>query len=191
VDGPGDDLFLHVREALGGLPFLAEDLGYITPAVHALRERLQIPGMAVLQFGFGNAGARIYLPQRFTTNTVVYTGTHDNDTLAGWWASGASDREKSNAEAYCGRAEDGIHWSFVRAAQTSVANLAVVPLQDVLGLGSEARMNTPSQEQGNWKWRYRPEMLTPELAAKLAHLAEVTDRLPQPFAAPGPEDFLA
>jgi 4-alpha-glucanotransferase len=191
VNGPGDDLFLHVREALAGLPFLAEDLGYITPEVHALRERLEIPGMAVLQFGFGDAGARIYLPQRFTANTVVYTGTHDNDTLAGWWASAASAREKNNAEAYCGRAEDGIHWSFVRVAQTSVANLAVVPLQDVLGLGSEARMNTPSQEQGNWKWRYRPEMLTPELAAKLAHLAEVTDRLPQPFAAPGPEDFLA
>jgi 4-alpha-glucanotransferase len=191
VDGPKDDLFVKVREAVGGLPFFAEDLGYITPEVHALRERFQIPGMAVLQFGFGDSGARIYLPQRFTSNTVVYTGTHDNDTLAGWWASGASEQERGNAEVYFGRPEDGIHWSFVRAAQSSVANLAVVPLQDVLGLGSEARMNTPSQEQGNWKWRFRPEMLTAELATKLAHLAEVTERLPQPFPAPGPEDFLA
>jgi 4-alpha-glucanotransferase len=147
--------------------------------------------MAVLQFGFSDAGAHIYLPQRLTPATVVYTGTHDNDTLVGWWASGASEQERRDAEAYLGRADDGIHWSFIRAAQRSVASLAVVPLQDVLGLGSEARMNTPSLHGGNWKWRVQPGVLTPELAGKLAHLAEVTDRLPESPPALSPEEFAA
>ena len=191
VDGPKDDLFVKVREALGGLPFFAEDLGYITPDVHALRQRLQIPGMAVLQFGFGDVGAHMYLPQQLTPDTVIYTGTHDNDTLAGWWASGATPDERRNSEAYFGRAEDGMHWSFVRAAQGSVASLSVVPLQDVLGLGSEARMNTPSQNGGNWRWRLQPGALTQKLAAKLALLAEVTDRLPQPLPVPPAEEFAA
>ena len=177
VAGPRDDLFQKVREALGGLPFFAEDLGYITPEVHALRERLQIPGIAVLQFGFGDAGAHIYLPHR-AAGKVIYTGTHDNDTTLGWWNSGAAEHERRNAEAYLGRCEDGIHWGFIRAAQCSPANFSIVPLQDVLGLGSEARMNTPSLDNGNWCWRFRPEHLTGDLAAKLAHLAEVSDRLP-------------
>ncbi|HMK23318.1 MAG TPA: 4-alpha-glucanotransferase [Terriglobales bacterium] len=179
VEGPKDDLFTSVRGALGGLPFFAEDLGYITPEVHALRTRLEIPGMAVLQFGFGDKGAHIYLPQQLQPETVVYTGTHDNDTLVGWWTSGASVEERRNAEAYLGKAEDGIHWSFIRAAQASVASLSVVPLQDVLGLGSEGRMNTPSENAGNWRWRLQPGMLTEDLAEKLALLAEVADRLPE------------
>ncbi len=191
VDGPNDDLFVKVREALGGLPFFAEDLGYITPDVHALRERLQIPGMAVLQFGFGDAGAHIYLPQRFTPDIVVYTGTHDNDTLLGWWASGASEYERRSAEMYLGRAEDGIHWSFIRAAQSSVASLCVVPLQDVLGLGSDARMNTPSVNGENWRWRLQPGALKREVAEKLAQLAELTDRLPQPDPQLGPDEAVA
>jgi 4-alpha-glucanotransferase len=191
VDGPKDDLFVKVREALGGLPFFAEDLGYITPDVHALRRRLQIPGMAVLQFGFGDVGAHMYLPQQLTPDTVVYTGTHDNDTLVGWWSSGATPDERRHAEAYFGCAADGMHWSFVRAAQGSVANLSVIPLQDILGLGSEARMNTPSENDGNWRWRLQPGALTQELAAKLALLAEVTDRLPQPLPVPGQEEFAA
>jgi 4-alpha-glucanotransferase len=191
VDGPKDDLFVKVREALGGLPFFAEDLGYITPDVHALRRRLQIPGMAVLQFGFGDVGAHMYLPQQLTPDTVVYTGTHDNDTLVGWWSSGATPDERRHAEAYFGCAADGMHWSFVRAAQGSVASLSVIPLQDILGLGSEARMNTPSENDGNWRWRLQPGALTQELAAKLALLAEVTDRLPQPLPVPGQEEFAA
>jgi 4-alpha-glucanotransferase len=181
VDGPRDDLFLKLREALGGLPFFAEDLGYITPEVHALRDRLQIPGMAVLQFGFGNEGAHIYLPHR-AAGKVIYTGTHDNDTVVGWWHSGAAEHERRNAEAYVGRCEDGIHWAFIRAAQCSPASLCIVPLQDVLGFGSEARMNTPSLHGGNWRWRFDQGRLTSELAAKLAHLAELSDRLPKPFA---------
>jgi 4-alpha-glucanotransferase len=182
VDGPRDDLFLKLREALGGLPFFAEDLGYITAEVHALRERLQIPGMAVLQFGFGDEGAHIYLPHR-AEGKVIYTGTHDNDTVAGWWHSGAAEHERRNAEAYVGRCDDGIHWAFIRAAMCSTASLSIIPLQDVLGLGSEARMNTPSLHGGNWRWRFDAGKLKNEVAAKLALLAELGDRLPIAFAA--------
>ncbi len=190
VDGPRDDLFLKLREALGGLPFFAEDLGYITPEVHALRERLQIPGMAVLQFGFGDEGAHMYLPHR-ADGKVIYTGTHDNDTVLGWWANAAAPHERRNAEAYVGRCDDGLHWSMIRAAQTSPASLSIIPLQDVLGLGSEARMNTPSLDGGNWKWRFTPDQLRPEFAAKMAQLAELTDRLPKPFAQAVPDSFAA
>ena len=179
-----------LREALGGLPFFAEDLGYITPEVHVLRERLQIPGMAVLQFGFGDEGAHIYLPHR-AAGKVIYTGTHDNDTVVGWWNSGASEYERRNAEAYVGRCEDGIHWALIRAAHSSPASLSIIPLQDVLGLGSEARMNTPSLHGGNWRWRFDEGRLTSELAAKLALLAEVTDRLPKAFTTPADETFSA
>ncbi len=191
VDGPKDDLFVKLREALGGLPFFAEDLGHITPDVHALRERLKIPGMAVLQFGFGDSGAHAHLPHTFTAEKVVYTGTHDNDTLSGWWASGATEHERQQAQAYLGLGEDGIHWAMIRAAFNSVASLCVVPLQDVLGLGSEARMNVPSREQGNWRWRFDAGSLCPELARKLATLAEVSDRLPLPVPATASEDWAA
>jgi 4-alpha-glucanotransferase len=191
VDGPKDELFNKLREALGGLPFFAEDLGHITPAVHALRERHQIPGCAVLQFGFGDDGAHIYLPHRLTPDRVVYTGTHDNDTTLGWWNSGASESERRAIQAYVGGCDDGIHWAFIRLAQESVASLSVVPLQDVLGLGSEARLNTPSVCEGNFRWRYSPGLLTGALAEKLAALAAVTDRLPQHFPPPPSEDFVA
>jgi 4-alpha-glucanotransferase len=190
VDGPRDDLFHKLREALGGLPFFAEDLGYITPEVHALRERLQIPGIAVLQFGFSDEGAHIYLPHR-AAGKVIYTGTHDNETTVGWFHSGATKQECRNAECYFGRPDDGIHWAFIRAAQTSAADFAITPLQDVLGLGNEARMNTPSQHDGNWQWRVAPGQFTSELATKLAHLAEITDRLPQPIPVPLEEEFAA
>lgn len=177
VDGPRDDLFRQLREALGGLPFFAEDLGFITPEVHALRERLKIPGMAVLQFGFGDEGAHMYLPHR-ASGKVMYTGTHDNDTVVGWWQSGAAEHERRNAEAYLGSANDGIHWAFIRAALCSPASLSIVPLQDVFGLGSEARMNTPSADNGNWRWRFEENQLEKNHAAKLAQLVELSDRLP-------------
>jgi 4-alpha-glucanotransferase len=190
VDGPRDDLFHKLREALGGLPFFAEDLGHITPEVHALRERLQMPGMAVLQFGFGDEGAHIYLPHR-ASGKIIYTGTHDNDTTVGWFQSGAAEHERRNAEAYLGCCDDGIQWAFIRAAQSSAADFALIPLQDVLGLGSEARMNTPSLHGGNWKWRFAGGEFTAELAGKLAHLAEVTDRLPKKFEVRPDEEFAA
>lgn len=177
VDGPRDDIFLKLREALGGLPFFAEDLGFITPDVHALRDRLQIPGMAVLQFGFGDEGAHMYLPHR-AAGKVMYTGTHDNDTVVGWWKSGAAEHERRNAEAYLGRSDDGINWAFIRAALCSPASLSIVPLQDVLGLGSEARMNTPSVDGGNWRWRFDEAQLDGKYSQKLAQLVELSDRIP-------------
>jgi 4-alpha-glucanotransferase len=190
VDGPRDDLFLKLREALGGLPFFAEDLGYITPEVHALRDRLQIPGMSVLQFGFGDEGAHMYLPHR-AAGKVIYTGTHDNDTVVGWWQSGAAEHECRNAESYLGRCEDGMHWAFIRAAQGSPACLSVVPMQDILGLGSEARMNTPSLHGGNWRWRLQENQLNEDVASKMALLAEVSDRIPKPFASQSNDSFFA
>jgi 4-alpha-glucanotransferase len=193
VDGPSDALFNCLKQELGGLPFFAEDLGLITPDVHALRENHQIPGMAVLQFAFGDPGAHAYLPHRLTPDRVVYTGTHDNDTTLGWWKSSATEYEKQSALAYVGPAEDGINWALIRTAQGSPASFSVVPVQDVLGLGSEARMNTPSKSDGNYHWRMQPNSLTIEHAEKLAALAEVTDRLPEPIqpAASDSDDFLA
>ena len=191
VDGPKDDLFVKLREALGGLPFFAEDLGYITPDVNALRERLQIPGMAVLQFGFGDPGAHIYLPHTFTTDKVVYTGTHDNDTILGWWKSGASEKERRCVECYLGTPSDGMNWALIRAAVNSVASLSVVPLQDVFGLGSEARMNVPSHGDGNWRWRFSADMLRPDLAEKFSALVEVADRLPKKTSPVQNEDWAA
>ena len=190
VDGPRDDLFAKLREALGGLPFFAEDLGYITPEVHALRERLKIPGMSVLQFGFGDEGAHMYLPHR-SAGKVMYTGTHDNDTVAGWWKSGAAEHERRNADAYLGIGQGSVSWAFIRGAMCSPANLSVVPLQDVQGLGSEARMNTPSLHGGNWRWRFDEAQLNGEIAAKLALLAELSDRLPKAVTAEGPGTFFA
>ncbi len=191
IDGPKDDLFIHVRQALGGLPFIAEDLGYITPDVHELRERLSIPGMAVLQFGFGDPGAHIHLPHTFTKDKVVYTGTHDNDTVLGWWNTAVTGQERRYAKSYLGPCDDGVNWGMIRAAINSVAALSVIPLQDVLGLGSEGRMNVPSSGDGNWCWRYRAEMMLPELAEKLATLTEVADRQPAPVSASANENWAA
>jgi len=176
--GPNESFFQALENALGKLPFIAEDLGFITPEVIELRKLLEIPGMKVLQFGFGNKGAHIYLPHRYEPNCVAYTGTHDNDTVIGWWKSSASEEEKRLAAEYLGLKADGagVHWAFIRAILTSVAVLSVVPVQDVLGLGSEARMNVPSESDGSWTWRLKPGSLTAELATKLAGLVELTDR---------------
>jgi 4-alpha-glucanotransferase len=177
VEGPRDDLFHALKAALGDLPFIAEDLGVITPDVNELRERLAVPGMKVLQFGFGDKGAHMYLPHRYERNCVAYTGTHDNDTTVGWWQT--LDKPQADAvTAYLGEAKDGIEWTLIRACLGSPAQYAVVPLQDVFGLDSEARMNTPSRPEGNWGWRYGANDLEPRLAAKLAAIVEVSDREP-------------
>jgi 4-alpha-glucanotransferase len=176
VEGPNDELFTALRNALGKLPFIAEDLGYITPEVHKLRRGLEIPGMKILQFGFGNRGAHTYLPHRYDPDCVVYTGTHDNDTTVGWWNTSATAEEKKLASAYLGIGDDGVHWAFIRAASASVANLCIIPVQDVLGLGSDGRMNVPSETGDHWAWRLRTDALTPALAKKMATLVEITDR---------------
>jgi 4-alpha-glucanotransferase len=178
VDGPGDEFFNKLRAELGGLPFFAEDLGLITPDVVALRERHGIPGMAVLQFAFGDTGAHAYLPHRLGANRVIYTGTHDNDTTLGWWSM-LGEKERSAVTALVGSCEDGPNWGLIRVAQSSPASFSIVPLQDVLGMGSEARLNTPSTHVGNYRWRFQPGSIKAEFATKLAELAEVTDRLPE------------
>lgn len=175
VKGPNDEFFHVLRDALGGFPFIAEDLGMITQEVHEMRVRLNIPGMKVLQFGFSNPGAHIYLPHRCEPNSVMYTGTHDNDTTLGWFNCIDGD-ERRFAETYVGDDPMGRHWAFIRAAMTSPSRLCVVPLQDVLGLASECRMNVPSLSDGNWSWRLSPGALTSEMARKLATLSEITDR---------------
>lgn len=190
VDGPGDELFNKIRQELGGLPFFAEDLGYITPDVVALRDRHNIPGIAVLQFAFGDVGAHAYLPHRVGEHRVIYSGTHDNDTSLGWWAA-LSEQEQRAVRALIGPCDDGPNWGLIRLAQGSPAAFSIVPLQDVLGLGSEARLNTPSTTVGNYHWRYSPGTLKAELAEKLAALAEVTDRIPQAQSHLTSESFFA
>jgi 4-alpha-glucanotransferase len=178
VKAPGNDLFLRLKEALGDLPFVAEDLGLITPEVEDLRERFNMPGMRILQFGFGDRGSHIYLPHNYVPNTVVYTGTHDNNTTLGWWLDGATPEEKVSVETYLGRIanETDIVDAMMRAAAGSVADICIFPMQDILRLGSEGRMNTPAAGAGNWTWRYSKDALRPEIARGLARLMEITDR---------------
>jgi len=175
VKAPGLELFRALEAALGPLPLVAEDLGMITPEVEALRLELGMPGMKVLQFGFSTKGAHTHLPHRFTVDTVAYTGTHDNDTTQGWWKT-ASKAELAAVEALVGPVGTKPVWPLIRASAGSVAQTAVVPAQDLLELGSEARMNTPSVASGNWNWRAPEHCWAPELAARLAAIAEVTDR---------------
>ena len=175
IKAPGLELFRALEAALGPLPLVAEDLGVITPEVDALRLAMGMPGMKVMQFGFNSKGAHTHLPHRFTPDTVAYTGTHDNDTTQGWWDA-AGKIERSAVEAYVGPVAKRPVWPLIRAAEVSVAQLAVVPAQDLLELGSEARMNTPAVPAGNWSWRAPEASWKPELAARLAAIAEVTDR---------------
>jgi 4-alpha-glucanotransferase len=187
VKGPGRALFDALTRTLGPLPIVAENLGVITPEVEALRGRYAFPGMAVLQFAFGgDALTNTFLPHHYTRDLVVYTGTHDNDTTVGWWTAGVGDTTRSAAEvqaerdfaaAYLGSDGREIHWDFVRAAQASVADTAIVPLQDVLGLGGSARMNVPSREHGNWCWRFRDGDLTDARRDRLRGLAEIYGRV--------------
>jgi 4-alpha-glucanotransferase len=176
IKGPGAQLFAKLRQQLGETPFIAEDLGLITPEVEALREELHLPGMRVLQFGFSDRGAHIYLPHRYVRNTVVYTGTHDNDTTLGWWQHETTDEERAAVRAYLKPAENDVAWSMIRAAAASVADVCLFPVQDVLSLGSEARMNLPASPENNWNWRMAPDALNAALAKELCNLTEVTDR---------------
>lgn len=176
VKGPNHDLFHALSAALGDLPFIAEDLGTITPEVDHLRRSFAMPGMRILQFGFGNPGAHIYLPHRYEANTAVYTGTHDNDTTVGWWQTCASPEEKQAVESYLRPNSDGIHWGFIRAALTSVADLCIIPMQDWLGLDSSCRMNVPSRPDDNWTWRLEQNAVHSNLVSSIAELIDVCDR---------------
>jgi len=175
VPGPGRKLFDAVRRALGDVPLVAEDLGTITPDVKRLLGKLGIPGMKVLQFAFHEADSP-YLPHRHVPNAVVYTGTHDNDTTRGWWRTLDPDAQRRVSE-YLGADGTEIEWDLIRTAYASVADRAIVPLQDVFGLGSEARMNIPAEAEGNWSWRAREEDFVNDRNARLRRLAELTGRL--------------
>jgi 4-alpha-glucanotransferase len=187
VKAPGYALFDRLKEVLGPLPFVAEDLGLITPEVDDLREHFEMPGMRVLQFGFSDRGSHLHLPQSFVPNTVVYTGTHDNNTTLGWWRDDAGEQERVHLETYLQPIHhDGeVVWAMIRAAARSVANICIIPMQDVLHLGTEARMNRPAASDGNWSWRYTSNALHPDFATQLASLMEMTDR--DGYVPPEPE----
>jgi 4-alpha-glucanotransferase len=174
VRGPGKKLFDAVRRALGDVPLVAEDLGTITPDVRRLLARLRLPGMKVLQFAFYEPDSP-YLPHRHVPNAVVYTGTHDNDTTRGWWGTLDPDARRRVRD-YLGSTGAEIEWDLIRAAYASVADRAIVPLQDVFGLGSEARMNTPAEAEGNWSWRAREVDFMSDRNARLRGLAELAGR---------------
>ncbi len=186
VDAPGRELFTAIKDALGVLPILAEDLGVITPDVEALRDDFGFPGMRILQFAFGGDMKNIDLPHNFHQNLVAYTGTHDNDTTAGWFnsAAGAGStrtaaqiaRERNFCLKYLHTNGREIHWDFIRTVFASVANTAIVPLQDVLGYGTDARMNLPNSTAGNWGWRYKRKALTAKLRDRLKELSELYGR---------------
>ena len=177
VPGPGGDLFKAAKSALGELPLIAEDLGVITPEVDALRHTFGFPGMRILQFAFGGAVEDRFLPHNYEHHTVVYTGTHDNETTLGWYQNLNAD-ERRALERYAPWATADPAPAMVRLAWMSVADLAIVPLQDVLGLGNEARMNLPGRAEGNWRWRLDPRLLKPGLFNDLADITEVYQRDP-------------
>jgi len=187
VKGPGAALFDAVTTALGPVPIVAENLGVITPAVEELREQFGYPGMSILQFAFGtDAEAHKFRPHNFPRARVVYTGTHDNDTTVGWWeSSGAGDstrasdevaREKALALQYLGADGREMNWTLIRTALASVADTVIVPLQDVLGLGSEARMNLPGRASGNWRFRFSWDQITPDIIERLRAMVDVYER---------------
>jgi 4-alpha-glucanotransferase len=187
VKGPGGELFSVLEREFGELPIIAENLGVITPEVEAIREGFHFPGMAILQFAFGkDPQGPSFRPHNYSRELAAYTGTHDNDTTVGWWnSSGENDstrtpedvaKERAFARAYLNLKDQPIHWALIRGILSSVADLAITPLQDVLGLGTEARMNLPGTSKGNWRWRFRTGALTPALAKRLREMVVLYDR---------------
>jgi 4-alpha-glucanotransferase len=187
IKAPGAELFRAVQAALGELPIVAENLGVLTPEVEAIRKEFGFPGMAILQFAFGNdPQGPSFRPHNYERQLAAYTGVHDNDTTVGWWtSSGAGDstrtaedirKERAFAKAYLGFEDEPIQWVFIRTLLASVADIAVIPLQDVLGLGNEARMNLPGTIGANWKWRFGNGALTADLCQRLKTLAQMYDR---------------
>lgn len=178
IKAPGEEFFQVLNDKLGKLPIMAEDLGIITPDVEALRDRFDFPGMKILLFAFGGGPDNPYLPFIYERNCVVYTGTHDNNTTIGWFDQ-ISGHEKENVLRYLGCiSSEGVNWDFIRLALSSVANQAIIPMQDILGLGGEAQMNFPSKAEGNWEWRYRPDALTHQLRDRLKTLTYTYGRAP-------------
>jgi len=175
IKGPGAALFTALFEALGDLPIIAEDLGLLTPDVHTLRDQFNLPGMNILQFAFDDGEENPYIPHNLKKNSVVYTGTHDNDTTMGWFSE-RSEKEITYLNRYLGPISERITWAFIRMAYRSVSDIAIVPLQDVLSLGTEARMNMPGRLGGNWSWRFQMADLRPHYRQALAEMVETYER---------------
>ncbi len=182
VKGPGEHFFEVIQDTMGELPIIAEDLGVITPQVERLRDRFAFPGMKILQFAFGGERNSNFLPHNYGRNCFVYTGTHDNETTLGWYRNANND-EQDHVRRYVARDGSEIAWDMIRLAYASVADSAVVPLQDLMNLGNEARMNFPGKTGGWWTWRYTPEMLTGQIADRLRELTILFGRVPDPSAA--------
>ena len=172
--GPGVEFFKAVRTALPNAKLIAEDLGELAPSVITLREATGLPGMAILQFAFGSGSDNLYLPHNHRANSVIYPGTHDNDTTLGWYAA-VDELTRDHVRRYFRVSGREIGWDFIRAAYASVARLAVIPLQDMFSLGSEARFNTPGKSQGNWSWRYQPQQLRSLRDGASTYLRDLAD----------------
>ena len=175
VPGPGEKFFRAIQDALGRLPIIAEDLGVITPDVTALRDQFNLPGMRILQFAFGDNADNLFLPHNYINNTVVYGGTHDNDTAIGWFST-APPHVREFACKYLRCDGRQINWDLIHAASQSVADIAIHTFQDVLGLGSEHRMNLPGKSEGFWEWRFSWEQVDPLHAEKLYEISAVHGR---------------
>ncbi|PZV13928.1 MAG: 4-alpha-glucanotransferase [Leptolyngbya sp.] len=179
VKAPGKEFFETLRDKLGKLPILAEDLGVMTPEVEELRDTFDFPGMKILQFAFGSDPGNPFLPFNYPRNCIVYTGTHDNDTTVGWYESREEWEHEAILRVFGQISPEGIHWDLIRLAFSSVSNLAIIPLQDFFGLGTSARMNYPGKPSGNWEWRYWGGLITPELAERIKSLTHTFGRAPQ------------
>ena len=186
VPTPGNELFETLVKTFENLPIIVEDLGVITPDVEELRDKFEFPGMRILQMGFGGGSDNIDLPHNYVPHSVVYTGGHDHDTLIGWFRSkeGAGstrdaeqiEKERSMCLKYLRSNGKSINWDFISTAFASVSRLAIVPLQDILGLGSSSRMNLPASTDGNWEWRYRKEMIGEDIVDRLKELTKLYGR---------------
>ncbi len=176
VEGPGESFFRAVKEKLGELPFIAEDLGIITKSVTALRDAFNLPGMKILQFAFSTGSDHVFLPHNYPEHCVAYTGTHDNNTSVGWYQT-ASQEEQDFCRRYLARSGQDIAWSMIRILWQSVAKWTLAPMQDLLSLGDWARMNYPGTETGNWRWRLHPEALTEDSARRMYDMNYIYGRL--------------
>jgi 4-alpha-glucanotransferase len=178
VKAPGIALFNHLHRIYDPLPLVAEDLGIITPEVEELRDRFDLPGMKVLQFAFSGDSDNPYLPHRHHANSVVYTGTHDNDTTLGWYRE-LDDHSRKHVDEYLGNSREPMPWPMIRAALGSRAKLAMLPMQDILALDGKHRMNMPGTTEGNWTWRFSWDQVDDDLAPCLRHINELYGRLPK------------
>jgi len=176
VKAPGDQLFSALYETFGELPLVAEDLGFITPEVKALRDKYRMPGMKILQFAFDSDCHNPYLPHNHEHNNVVYTGTHDNDTTLGWYDH-LSGSKRQYLNEYLGNVDEDMPWPMIRCALASVARMAIIPMQDVLMLGSKYRMNTPGTTTGNWRWRFDWEQMPAGASERLRHYTQLYGRI--------------